>query len=140
MNAQNQNFFVIGSIENPDSPPLRQGASSAPEKIVFEFFRAGLFEAEDLATGGIGSGEDVLDGSILAGGVHTLENKEQRVTVVRIKKALIMIQTFYMFLENLFIVFFGFVIAGTFRAKLFEFDGCAFFDPEILDLDFELHG
>src|SRR5688572_20592691 len=49
MNANDENFLVIGTIENPDSPALRKASGRAPEKIVFQVFDAGLLETKNLA-------------------------------------------------------------------------------------------
>ena len=59
----------------------RQTAGGAPEEIMFQFLGAGLFEAEHLAALRIYAGHDVLDGAVLAGGVHRLENQQQRMAV-----------------------------------------------------------
>ena len=61
---------------------------AAPEKIVIELLSGGRLEGEDLATLRIHAGHHVLDGAVLAGGVHGLKNQEQRPLVLRVETAL----------------------------------------------------
>jgi hypothetical protein len=77
VHSHDEDFLIVGSIENPDTPPFGQALEVAPEKVVVEVLRRGLLEREDLAALWIYSRHDVLDGSVLAGGVHRLENEEQ---------------------------------------------------------------
>jgi len=88
MDADDQNLFIIGSIENADPTALRQIASRSPEKIMLRFGGAGMFEAEDLATLGVHAGHHVADGSVLSRRVHRLKNQQDGVTVGRIEKLL----------------------------------------------------
>ena len=50
---------------------------------------AGLLEAEDLAALRVDAGHDVLDGAVLAGGVHRLKNQQQRVAVWSVEQSLL---------------------------------------------------
>jgi hypothetical protein len=71
--------------------PIRPRSGStrgAPEKIVFQFVGAGLFETENLAALRIDSGHDVPDGAVLSGRVHPLKNQQQRIAVRRVVKLL----------------------------------------------------
>src|SRR5437868_6590079 len=72
MHAQDQDFFVIGTVEDADASALGEGAGCASEEIMFEFLDAGMLETDDLATLRIDAGHDVLDGAVLAGGIHGL--------------------------------------------------------------------
>ena len=47
-----------------------------------------MLEAEDLATLRVDAGHDVLDGAVLAGGVHGLEDHQQRVAVLGVEPGL----------------------------------------------------
>jgi hypothetical protein len=69
-------------------PRSGKPARRAPEKIVFQFFGARLFETENLAALRIDPGHDVPDGAVLAGSVHPLKNQQQRIAVGSIVKAL----------------------------------------------------
>ena len=73
-------------------PRSGRPAGGAPEKIVLQILGAGLFEAENLAALRIDAGHDVLDGAVLAGGVHRLKNQQQRITVVGVEQALLLAQ------------------------------------------------
>src|ERR1035437_7130452 len=70
-----EHFFVVRTIEDADAAALGQTARSAPEEIMFQFFGAGLLEAEEFASLRIDPGHDVPDGAVLAGGVHALEDE-----------------------------------------------------------------
>src|SRR5262249_25725399 len=49
VHTHNEDFLIVGSIENSDPPPLRQALDVAPEKVVVEVLRRGLLERDDLA-------------------------------------------------------------------------------------------
>ena len=74
MHPHNQHFLVIGTIEDTDPPAFGKPAGGAPEKIMFQFLGARLFEAEDLAALRIDSGQDMSDDAVLASRVHPLKN------------------------------------------------------------------
>ena len=133
MHAHDEHFLVIGAVEDADAAALRQAAGGAPEKIVLQFLGAGMFEAEDLAALRIDAGHDVLDGAVLAGGIHGLENQEQRILVVGVKQALLLAQFFGVFDKLLLAVIIGFVKRLHLGRPLLEPDGCAFANPEILN-------
>ncbi len=88
MDPDDQDLFIIGSVENADPTALRQVAGRSPEKIMLRFGGAGMLEAEDLATLGIHPGHHVLDGSVLSRRVHRLKDQKDGVTVGRIVKLL----------------------------------------------------
>ncbi len=71
-----------------DPPAFRKHACGAPQKIVFQFVGARLFETENLAALRIDAGHDVPDGAVLAAGVHPLKNQQQRIAVGRVVKLL----------------------------------------------------
>ncbi len=87
MHAGDQHLLVIGPVEDADAPPFRQAASRAPEKIMFQLLGARLLEAENLAALGIDTGHHVLDGAILARGIHRLENHQEGISVAGIKES-----------------------------------------------------
>ena len=109
MHAHDQHFLVIGAVEDADAPAFRQAARGAPEKIVRQFLGAGMFEAEDLAALRIDAGHDMLDGAVLAGGVHRLKNQQQRVAVVGIKQSLPRAHLASVRFEEFLVMSFGFV-------------------------------
>jgi len=69
MQANDQHFLVIGTIENSDLPALGKTACGAPEKIMFQLVGARLLETEDLAALRIDPGHDVSDGAVFAGSI-----------------------------------------------------------------------
>jgi hypothetical protein len=88
MYSDDQHFPVVGSVEDTDPPALREITSGAPEKIVLQFGRAWMFEAEDLAALRIDTGHNVLDGPIFSGGIHSLEDQQDGVAVGWVVKML----------------------------------------------------
>ncbi len=81
MYPNNQDFFVIGAIEDAHSPAFRKFNRRSPKKIVFQLGIARLFETEDLTAFWIDSGHNVADGAILARRIHSLKNQQQRIAV-----------------------------------------------------------
>ncbi len=67
MYPNDEHFLIIRAIEYADPSAFGKPASRAPEKIVFQFFSARLFETVNLAAFGIDSRHDVPDGAVLAG-------------------------------------------------------------------------
>ena len=117
----------------PMRPAFGEAAGGAPEKIVFEFLDAGMFEAEDLAALRIDAGHDVLDGAVLAAGIHGLKNQEQRILVVSVEQALLLAQFLDVFGKLLVAVVIGFVKRLHLGRPLLEPDNHAFANPEIFN-------
>jgi len=87
MHPDNEHLLIVGTIEDADPASLRQAGSCAKENHA-AVFGAGLFETEDLTTWGFDSRQDVPDGAVLPGGVHPLEDEQQRIVIGRVVKAL----------------------------------------------------
>ena len=67
MHANDQHLLIVRTIEDANPPAFGKPARRAPEKIMFQFFGAGLLETENLAALRIDPGHDVADGPVLAG-------------------------------------------------------------------------
>ena len=78
MDPDHQHFLVIRAVEDADPAALGQGPGVSPEEVVVELLGRGLLEAEDLAALGVDPRHDVLDRAVLAGGVHRLEDHQDR--------------------------------------------------------------
>ena len=76
MHANDEHFFIVGTIEDANAPALWQMACGAPEKIMLQLLRARLFETEYLTTLWIHARHDIPDRAILARRIHRLENQE----------------------------------------------------------------
>ncbi len=136
MNTDDEHFFVIGAVENPDPAPLRQAARGPPKKVVVELFRARMFEAENFAALRIDPRHDVLDRAVFAGRVHRLEDEEEGVAIVGIKQALQLAQFLHLAGEHLTIMRFGF-IEGLDRGWRFgQTPGAARFQTEFRGIHF----
>src|SRR5579872_5918870 len=94
VHANNEDFLIVGSIENPDPPTLGQALGVTPEKVMVEILRRRLLEREDLAALRIYSRHDVFDRSILAGRVHRLENEEQRPSLLGVEHVLFLCEPY----------------------------------------------
>ena len=88
MHADDQHFLVIGSVEDADPPAFRQIAGGAPEKIVFQFGGAGMFEAEHLAALRVDPGHHVLDGAVFSRRIHRLKDQQDGIAIGRVEKLL----------------------------------------------------
>ena len=74
MYANYQHFLVIGTIEHTDPSALGKAARRSPEKIMFQFFGARLFETEYLATLRIHSRHHMPNRTVFAGSIDTLKD------------------------------------------------------------------
>jgi hypothetical protein len=88
MNANDQRFFVVAAIEDADVSAIRSALQATPKVIVIEIFGRGRLERVSLAALGIDAGHDVLDGAILAGGVHGLKNQQDGPFVLGVEHVL----------------------------------------------------
>src|SRR5208337_5684174 len=70
------NEISAGPVEDPDVPPLRQIFRCTPQKVVLQLGLGGGFERVHLATLRVDAGHNVLDGSILTGRIHGLEDQQ----------------------------------------------------------------
>ena len=89
MHADDQHLLVIGSVEDADLPAFRQIARGAPEKIVFQFGGAGMFEAEHLAALRVDPGHHVLDGAVFSRRIHRLKDQQDGIAVGCVEKLLL---------------------------------------------------
>ena len=122
MHANDQHLLVVGTIEDADPPAFGKPARRAPEKIMFQFLGARLFETENLAALRIDPGHDVPDGAVLAGSVHPLKNQQQRIAVGRIVKLLQRTQLLNVFFQEFLIPLLRLAKGLHDRRPLFEFD------------------
>ncbi len=103
-----------------------------------QFLSTGMCEAEHLAPLGIDTGHDVPDGAVLAGRVHRLKNKQQRIAVVRVVESLQFAEFLNVFVESLLVLFLRCVERLHPGWPLVEIDRCAFRHLEIVGLN--VHG
>ena len=101
MHPHHQAFFVIGAVEDTDAAALRQRHRAAPHEIVIEFVARWLLERGDLAALRVDAVEHALDRAVLAGGVHALEDQQQRPAILGVKLLLKIIQPLAIGLDDL---------------------------------------
>ena len=92
MDTSNENLFVIAPVENADSAPFGQQANRTPKEIVVQLVRGRLFEGNDLAASRIHSAHDGTDRAILTRGIHSLEDEQHGLPIVRIKNLLQLVE------------------------------------------------
>ena len=132
MHADDQHLLVIGSVEDADPPAFRQIAGGAPEKIVLQFRRAGMLEAEHLAALRIDPGHHVLDGAVFSGRIHRLKNQQDGIAVGRIEKLLLRAQLRNVLSQKSLVLLLRLVNGLDRRRPLFEIDLVSFPHPKIL--------
>src|SRR5262249_12655674 len=74
--------------EDADPPALGQTFHAPPQEVVCQVFRRRGLEGVDLAALRVDAGHDVLDGTVLAGRVHRLEDEQHRPAVVGVEDVL----------------------------------------------------
>ena len=85
VDAHHQHLLIIGAIEDADMPAPGQRDRRAPQEIVIELELARRLEGMHVAALRIDAGHHVLDDAVLAGGVQSLEDDEDRVSVLGIE-------------------------------------------------------
>src|SRR5579862_9453007 len=81
MHPHHQHFFIVGAVENADTPARRQASAIAPKEIVLQIFRGWLLKTEDLTALRVYAAHNVLNHAIFSGGVHGLQHHQQSVFV-----------------------------------------------------------
>ena len=104
MHSNDQHFLIIGAIEYADPSTFRKPARGAPQKIMFQFLCARLFEAENLAAFRVYSGHYVPDGAILAGSIHPLKDQQKRIAAGCVVKPLQRAQLLNVFFQEFLIL------------------------------------
>src|SRR5206468_1031382 len=122
---------VIRSVENPNPSAFGQAAARAPQKIMVEFFDAGMLETEDLTALRIDAGHDMFNGAILTCGVHGLKNQQHGVAVMREEKILKFTEFFDVLFEELLVVILRFKERLHGRRPVCEVDFRSFLYAEI---------
>ncbi len=78
VDAGDEDVLVVRAVEDADHAAGGDGCVGSPEEVVTGLERGGDFEGSDVAALRIDAGEDVADGAVLAGGVHALEDYQDR--------------------------------------------------------------
>ena len=133
MHTDDENFFVIGAIEDANFAARGNALMGAPEIVVVQFFVAGCLERMDVATLGIDAGHHVLDGAVFSGGVHCLKNQQERPPVLRVKLFLHVTEQAYASLQDVFSMLFALDPIGVggvvvLQPEFFPFYDAVFFD------------
>src|SRR5512146_1901320 len=88
MHPHYQCFLVIRAVEDADLAAAGQAGCRAPKVVVIEFLLRWRLEGVHLYSLRIDAGHHVLDGAVLSGGVHRLENKQERPPVLGVEYVL----------------------------------------------------
>ena len=86
----------------PMRPRSGSAIMAAPHEIVVELLGRRLLERGDLAALRVDALEHRLDRAVLAGGVHALEDQQQRPAVLRVELFLEIVQPLAVGLDDLF--------------------------------------
>ena len=81
LDAHDEHVLVVRAVEDADLAALRQHLVDAPEEVVRELGRVRRPEARDAHAHRVEHPKAVLDGAVLACGVHALQNDEDRARV-----------------------------------------------------------
>jgi hypothetical protein len=100
MDAHHQNLLVVRTIENADTPSLRQAHRRSPKEIMIDLLRARSLERVDDTTLRIDARHDVLDDAVLAGGIHALQHDQDRPFVLGVELFLKFAETLGVFCEQ----------------------------------------
>src|SRR5262249_16682119 len=90
VHAHDEDLFVVGAVEDANAAALRKALNVAPQEAVAGIRGGGLLEGGNLTSLRIPARHDVLDRAVLAGGVHRLEDEQQRPAVLRIEHLLLL--------------------------------------------------
>ena len=88
MHAHHEHLFVVAPVEDADAAALGQGLHAAPHEIVIEILRRRGLERGDLHALRVDARHHVLDGAVLAGGVHRLKDQQDAPAVLCVEHAL----------------------------------------------------
>ena len=89
VDPDHEDLLVVAAVEDADAAPLGQAAGGAPQEIVIQLLARRLLEVEHLAARRIDAGKQGVDRAVLAGGVHGLEDQQQRMAVLRVEQPLL---------------------------------------------------
>ena len=122
MNPNYQHFFVIRTVEDADVSALGHALHGAPKVIVVEFLSGRSLERIDLATLRIDPRHNMFDRTILARGVHRLEDQKHTPAVLGIEFVLQLGHVRDSCFQQFGRVLFGANIAGVTRIEIFQAD------------------
>jgi len=88
VDPRREDVLVVRAVEDADHAARGNGLVNAPEKIVACFEGRWDLEGGYVAPLGIDAGEDVADRAVFAGGIHSLEDDEQRPLLAGIEDVL----------------------------------------------------
>jgi len=133
MDLDDKDFFIIGAIENGDIAAFGQMLMAAPEIVMVQLLGRRHLEWCDFNPLGIEAAHDMLDGPILAGSVHGLQNNEHPEFIVGIKDILELDEGLN--IAGQFRLGFRALgpAAGLVRGKISQPEPFGVTDPEILD-------
>ena len=81
MDPNDQNLFVIASIEDANLTAFGHPLGGSPEKVMVQLSGRRLFETKDLTARGIEATKHCTDCAIFARRIHRLKHQKQRLTI-----------------------------------------------------------
>ena len=116
----------------PICPRSGRSRRGAPQKVVFQFGGAGMFEAEHLAALGVDPGHHVPDGAVFSRRIHRLKDQQDGMAIGRVEKLLLRTQLRDVLFQKLFVLLLRLVHGIDLRRPLFEIDLVSFPHAKVL--------
>src|SRR6185437_7778634 len=138
MHAHDQNLLVVGTVENADLSAFGKISCGPPEKVVFQFGRAGMLVAEDLATLWINAGHHMADRAVLSRCIHGLKDQQNSVPIVGVEKLLLRVQLRDVVLQKLLVLMLRFVNRIDRRRPFLEVDVTVLGNAKVFCVDFHV--
>ena len=88
VHAHHQCFLVVRPVEDTDVAAARQHPGGSPQEVVIQLFTRRRLERVNLTAERVDARHHVLDGAVLAGRVHGLEDQQDRPAVLGIEPLL----------------------------------------------------
>ena len=116
----------------PIRPRSGRSRRGAPEKIVFQFGGAGMFEAEHLAALRVDPGHHVPDGAVFSRRIHRLKDQQDGMAIGCVEKLLLRTQLRNVLFQKFLILLLRLVHGIDRRRPLLEIDLVSFPHAKIL--------
>jgi hypothetical protein len=120
VDSNNQNFFVVGTIEDADLAALWGAPVRPPQKKKNELIGAGSLEGMNIASLRIHAGHHVFDNPVFAGGVHRLNHEQERPAILRIELLLQIAEQTGAVIDNFLALLLVLHLAGVARVVIFQ--------------------
>ena len=140
VDAADQHLLIVAAVEDAEAAARGHDTQVTPEEVVVQLVGGGALEGVGLDALGVHAGHDVLDGGVLAGGVHGLEDEQHGVAVLRVHFLLEVVDLRAELGDEFLVVSIVPVEALDFGLRLLDAEVFAFGDSEVFEIELEFHG